>query len=120
MDPDIALFVDVVQAGSLAGGARTWRLSPAMVSKRIARLEARLGVRLLHRTTRRLTMTEAHSWDVPEAILSGGRAGWPAILSGLKSLLETGRPLSIAMQPPPGMLEAVRQAVAEKPWLRRT
>ncbi|NNG58060.1 LysR family transcriptional regulator [Sphingomonas paucimobilis] len=59
MDPDIALFVDVVQAGSLAGGARTWRLSPAMVSKRIARLEARLGVRLLHRTTRRLTMTEA-------------------------------------------------------------
>ncbi|WP_440979997.1 LysR family transcriptional regulator [Sphingomonas pseudosanguinis] len=59
MDPDLALFVDVVQAGSLAGGARLWRLSPAMVSKRMARLEARLGVRLLHRTTRRLTMTEA-------------------------------------------------------------
>lgn len=58
MDPDIALFVDVVQAGSLAGGARAWRLSPAMVSKRIARLEARLGIRLLHRTTRRLTLTE--------------------------------------------------------------
>lgn len=59
MDPNIALFVDVVQMGSLAGGARHWRLSPAMVSKRIARLEARLGVRLLHRTTRRLAMTEA-------------------------------------------------------------
>ena len=28
--------------------------------------------------------------DVPEAILSGGRTGWPAVLSGLKSLLETG------------------------------
>ena len=66
----------------------------------------------------RLTLTESHSWDVPEAILAGGRAGWPAILSGLKSLLETGRPLSIAMQPPSGMLEAVREAVAEKPWLR--
>lgn len=55
----------------------------------------------------RLTMTESHRWDVPDAILSGGRAGWPAILSSLKSLLETGRPLSIAMQPPGEMLAAV-------------
>src|ERR1700681_687620 len=38
----------------------------------------------------RLIMTESHSWDVPDAILSGGRMGWPAVLSGLKSLLETG------------------------------
>lgn len=59
MDPDIALFVDVIHAGSLAGGARSWRLSPAMVSKRMTRLEARLGLRLLHRTTRRLSLTEA-------------------------------------------------------------
>ncbi|MEA2930987.1 MAG: hypothetical protein QOG38_3415, partial [Hyphomicrobiales bacterium] len=35
----------------------------------------------------RLTMTEAHQWDVPEAMLAGGRIGWPAILSSLKSLL---------------------------------
>lgn len=59
MDPDIALFVDVVREGSLAGAARLWRLSPAMVSKRIARLEGRLGIRLLHRTTRRLVPTTA-------------------------------------------------------------
>src|SRR4029077_14092423 len=38
----------------------------------------------------RLNMTESHSWNVPEAILSGGRTGCPAILSSLKSLLETG------------------------------
>ncbi|WP_454280812.1 LysR family transcriptional regulator [Sphingomonas sp. Marseille-Q8236] len=57
MDPDIALFVDVVREGSLAAAARVWRLSPAMVSKRIARLEERFGVRLLHRTTRRLATT---------------------------------------------------------------
>jgi uncharacterized protein YndB with AHSA1/START domain len=56
----------------------------------------------------RLTMTEAHSWDVPEAILSGGRSGWPAILSSLKSLLETGNPLSIKMEPPREMMEAVK------------
>lgn len=66
----------------------------------------------------RLTMTEAHSWDVPDAILSGGRSGWPAILSGLKSLLETGKPLQIAMAPPPGFLEAVKQAVKAKPWVK--
>ncbi len=57
----------------------------------------------------RLTMTESHSWDVPEAILSGGRMGWPAILCSLKSLLETGKPLSIAMEPPQEMIEAIKR-----------
>lgn len=55
----------------------------------------------------RLTMTEAHDWDVPDSILSGGRDGWPAILSSLKSLLETGKPLSIEMAPPRELLDAV-------------
>lgn len=55
----------------------------------------------------RLTMTEAHDWEVPDAILSGGRGGWPAILSSLKSLLETGKPLSIKMAPPQELLDAV-------------
>jgi len=57
----------------------------------------------------RLTMTESHSWNVPEAILSGGRTGWPAILSSLKSLLETGKPLAIKMEPPKDMIEAIRK-----------
>jgi uncharacterized protein YndB with AHSA1/START domain len=56
----------------------------------------------------KLTMTEAHSWDVPEAILSGGRSGWPAILSSLKSLLETGKPLVIIMEPPKELTGAVK------------
>ena len=56
----------------------------------------------------RLTMTESHSWNVPEAILSGGRSGWPAILSGLKSLLETGKAPAIKMEPPKEMIEAIR------------
>jgi uncharacterized protein YndB with AHSA1/START domain len=63
----------------------------------------------------RLTMTEAHSWDVPEAILSGGRIGWPAILSSLKSLLEGGKPLAIAMEPQKDMIEAIKKVVATKP-----
>jgi uncharacterized protein YndB with AHSA1/START domain len=67
----------------------------------------------------KVTMTEAHSWDVPEAILSGGRAGWPKIMSSLKSVLETGRSLVTASEgPPPEMVEAVKRAVAGKPWLK--
>jgi uncharacterized protein YndB with AHSA1/START domain len=57
----------------------------------------------------RLSMTESHSWDVPEAILSGGRIGWPAVLSSLKSLLETGKPLTIQMEPPREMIEAIKR-----------
>jgi uncharacterized protein YndB with AHSA1/START domain len=58
-------------------------------------------------TAVRLTMTEAHSWDVPDALLSGGRQGWPVILWSLKSLLETGKPLVVKLEPPKEMLEAV-------------
>ena len=43
--------------------------------------------------TVRLTMTDSDSWDVPRDILKGGEMGWPKTLSGLKSLLETGKPL---------------------------
>ena len=57
IDPDTELFARVVEAGSLSAAARALGISPAMVSKRIARLEARLGVRLLDRTTRRLEAT---------------------------------------------------------------
>lgn len=59
MDPDYQLFVAVVEAGSLSAAGRVLHISPPMVSKRLARLEARLGVRLVHRTTRQLALTEA-------------------------------------------------------------
>ncbi len=56
----------------------------------------------------RLTMSEAHDRPLSDDILSGGRQGWPAILSSLKSLLETGKPLVIKMGPPERMLAALR------------
>lgn len=59
LDPDYELFATIVTAGSLSAAARATRQSPAMVSKRLARLEDRLGVRLIHRTTRRLALTDA-------------------------------------------------------------
>jgi uncharacterized protein YndB with AHSA1/START domain len=49
----------------------------------------------------RLTMTEAHPTPIPAYLLEGGRRGWPIILSGLKSLLETGKPLAIRPPQPP-------------------
>jgi len=66
----------------------------------------------------KVTMTESHQWDVPDAILAGGRQGWPLILSSLKSVLETGQPISIdvPMGPPKEMIDAIRQAVATRPW----
>jgi uncharacterized protein YndB with AHSA1/START domain len=57
----------------------------------------------------RLTMTEAHDRPIDDDILSGGRQGWPAILSSLKSLLETGEALVIKMAPPRRMLDALKR-----------
>ena len=49
----------------------------------------------------KLTVSEFHAWDVPEKFREAGRNGWALILSGLKSLLETGRPLpAVKMEPP--------------------
>jgi uncharacterized protein YndB with AHSA1/START domain len=57
----------------------------------------------------RLTMTESHDRLIDDDILSGGRQGWPAILSSLKSLLETGQPLVVKTAPPERMLAALKR-----------
>lgn len=57
VDPDLVLFARVVEQGSLAAAARLLGISAPMASRRLSRLEARLGVRLVHRTTRRLGLT---------------------------------------------------------------
>ena len=63
----------------------------------------------------RLTMTESHDRPIDDDILSGGRQGWPAILSSLKSLLETGTALNMKMAPPQKMLEALRKMGIKTP-----
>ena len=56
---ELQAFVRVVEGGSVATAARELGLPRATVSRRLARLEERLGARLLHRTTRKQGLTDA-------------------------------------------------------------
>ncbi|PXW95202.1 LysR family transcriptional regulator [Sphaerotilus hippei] len=63
---DLRVFATVVLRSGFAAAAQDLGVSPAYVSKRVRVLEARLGARLLHRTTRQVTLTEdgerAYRW----------------------------------------------------------
>ena len=82
---EMTAFVAVVQAGGFSAAAAKIGISPSAVSKLIARLEKRLGVRLLHRTTRRIGPTpEGETYfqraqrivaEIDEADAEAGRQG---------------------------------------------
>lgn len=55
----MSVFVAVADAGSLTGAAQTLGLSPPAVTRSLAALESQVGLRLFHRTTRALRLTEA-------------------------------------------------------------
>ena len=54
-----AIFAAVVEAGSMTGAAKALGMTPSAVSQHIGQLESLLGLTLLHRSTRRLSLTEA-------------------------------------------------------------
>lgn len=64
----MAIFARVVDAGGFSAAARELGLSKSAVSKQVSALEDKLGARLLHRTTRRMSLTEAGA-----ALLERGR-----------------------------------------------
>ena len=91
----MSIFQRVIERGSFAGAAEDVGLSPSAVAKLITRLERRLGVRLINRTTRRLALTAEgeiyleRSRDILEAIeaaeseisSAGGRVAARALAS---------------------------------------
>lgn len=92
----------------------TWNVNwPALVEK--------LGVTLVTYEIEqsgdavKLTLIQAHDRPISEDILSGGRQGWPAILSSLKSVLETGNALVVKMEPPQRMLAALKEMGIKTP-----
>ncbi len=79
---DLGLFLRVLDLGSISAAARSLDLSVAVASQRLKRLERELGVRLLHRTTRRL-----HPTPEGVALAEQGRAlveDLEALTSGLR------------------------------------
>ncbi|MDB5774751.1 MAG: LysR family transcriptional regulator [Herbaspirillum sp.] len=82
---EMTAFVEAVDKGSLARAALEQKITPVMLGRRIDALEKRLGVKLMHRTTRHLTLTDQGSvfleycrkllseLDIAEKIVSEGR-----------------------------------------------
>ena len=93
MDLDgIAIFVKVVQAGSFSGAARVLGVPNTTVSAKVARLEKRLGVTLIQRTTRKLNITPA------------GRAYYERCARGLEEIETAEAELSLSAAEPRGLL----------------
>lgn len=88
----IELFCTAAETGSFTAAARQAGVTPAAVSRSIARLEARLGVRLFLRTTRRITLTEA------------GRAYFEQCRQALAQLVEAERDVGGHQRVPSGTL----------------
>lgn len=77
----LEVFAKVAATGSFSAAGRALGLSQTMVTKHIAALEARLGVKLLHRSTRRLSLTDAgrNYLEASERILADMNAADAAV-----------------------------------------
>jgi uncharacterized protein YndB with AHSA1/START domain len=107
-DGSVHISGEVLECDSPRKLTVTWNVNwPALVEK--------LGPTLVSYQiepageTVKLTLTQSHDRAIEDDILSGGREGWPAILSSLKSLLETGRAPAIELAPPQRMLAALKR-----------
>jgi DNA-binding transcriptional LysR family regulator len=92
---DRAVFFSVVEANGFGAAARRLQTTPASVSRRVKALEQRLGVRLLQRTTRKLSLT-----DAGERYVSEGRRL-------LRELDELEQALAASVREPEGELRIV-------------
>lgn len=98
---DTVLFVKVVEQGSFTAAARTLHLPKSTVSRKVQDLEVRLGVKLLHRSTRKLGLTEAgrlyyqHSRDISRG-LDDAENAVAELLAGPRGWLRMAAPPTVA------------------------
>lgn len=81
---NLAVFIEAVGQGSLSAAGRRLGLTPVAASRRLAALESDLGVRLVHRTTRSLSLTPEGEAFMPhaEAMLGHAEEGRAAVMPG--------------------------------------
>jgi len=81
---DVAVFVEAVKEGSLSAAGRRLSLTPVAASRQLGALEIELGVRLIHRTTRALSLTPEGEAFLPhaEAMLEALAEGQTAVAPG--------------------------------------
>jgi len=111
---DVDLFLRVVAAGSFTGAARESAMPKSAVSRRVARLEQALGARLLQRTTRSISLTEAGAHYHDEAARS--LEGLAAARETVTSLQAEPRGL-VRLSAPPDLPEPIAAILAT--FLRR-
>ncbi|MYM87765.1 LysR family transcriptional regulator [Rugamonas sp. FT107W] len=97
------IFVAVVDAGNFTAAASAFQLSPVMVGKHIAHLEATLGARLLTRTTRRQSLTEIGAQYVEQcrailAQIAAAESGAEAMRSVPRGRLRITAPVSFGSE----------------------
>lgn len=101
----LRVFRAIADEGSLVGAGQRLSLSSSAVSKNLAELETHLGVRLVHRTTRRMALTEE------------GRTYLDAVALALDGLDEAERALSSAGAKPSGLLRVSAPLTVTLTWL---
>ncbi len=95
---DVAVFVQVVRCGSFAEASRRLGVPPNTLSRRVQRLEARLGTRLMQRSTRSLALTSA------------GQAFHDRCASAVDGLVDAGQELMSGDQEPSGLVRVAAPA----------
>lgn len=96
---ELSILVQAVATGSLSGAARRLGVTPTIASRRLAALEERLGVRLMHRTTRSVALTPEGEVFLPHAqamleIEEAARASLAPAEQGVSGLLRVTAPAS--------------------------
>ena len=99
---DLAAFTAVVESGTFSAAGERLGVAKSVVSRRVGRLEARLGSRLMNRTTRRLTLTDAGRNLYPRAVqiladLEDAEQSVTTETADLRGLLRLAAPLSFGL-----------------------